>query len=132
MRFLKTTITRILLKAIEALKRIVKNVLKKIKSKIANKNIITGILTALIIFTISWVILSSIVLLLFDVKRSSIVNDPDNFLKYRLITMTFFFFIIGFIKKEVKELVNNYGSYGILSVLSIVIAVWLLYHFIGW
>lgn len=138
-RFLKTRFTNILLKSIEIFKKIsifiekvMKNVLEKIKSKIKDKKIIPGILVALIILTISWVILPYMVLLLFDLKRSSIIYNPDNFIKYRMISMTLFFLIRGFIRRKVEELVDNHGLYGILWLLFIIIVVWLLYYFIGW
>ena len=100
-----------------------KNKIQSLKQYVSSEQQATNIGTYLSIFIISLGVLPPIINILFGVVRSTVIEDPLNYLIYRGISMMVTFTIIGFIRKNVRRLINTHGKWVIILIFGIALLV---------
>ena len=100
-----------------------KNKIQSLKQYVSFEDQATNIGTYLSIFIISLGVLPPIIKIFFGVVRSTVIEDPLNYLIYRGISMMVTFTIIGFIRKNVRRLINTHGKWVIILIFGIALLV---------
>ena len=97
--------------------------IQSLKEYVSSEDRATNIGTFLSIFIISLGVLPPIIKIFFGIARSTIIEDPFNYLIYRGISMVVTFTIIGFIRKNVRRSINTHGKWVIILIFGIALLV---------
>lgn len=126
------------MKIIEKIMRMIKVIMKKIMKileylkgivpEFDNKRIVIIILV-IESGLIALFVLPKLIYFLTGIIRSSIVQDPQNYIIYRCISMVIMFLISKFLRETINDLVENHFLFTLVSVTSTCIVLLLLHFF---